>query len=73
MSPSRARCEWAAMKPSAVCPSSIGASGGPTPRIWKKWSMTQIESNPTSSAVFTTRARVGPIAAAPPGHVNELI
>ena len=35
--------------------------------------MTQIESKPTSSAVRTIRARVGPIAAAPPGHVNELI
>jgi hypothetical protein len=35
--------------------------------------MTQIESNPTSSAVRTTRASVGPIAASPPGHVNELI
>ena len=54
-------------------PSSIGSSSRPTPRIWKKWSMTQIESKPTSSAVRATRARVGPIAAAPPGQVNELI
>ncbi len=73
MSPSRACSEWAAMNPRAVWPSSIGASGGPRPRIWKKWSITQIESNPTSSAVLTTRARVGPMAAAPPGQVNELI
>jgi hypothetical protein len=34
--------------------------------------MTQIESKPTSSAVRTTRARVGPMASAPPGQVNEL-
>ena len=72
MSPMRARSVWAAMKPSAVWPSSIGASGGPRPRIWKKWSMTQIESKPASSAVRTTRASVGPISAAPPGHVNWL-
>ena len=32
-------------------PSSIGSSTAPTPRIWKKWSMTQIESKPASSAV----------------------
>ena len=62
-----------AMKPSAVLPSSIGASGGPPVRIWKKWSMTQIESKPTSSAVRATRARVGPMAAAPPGQVKLLI
>jgi hypothetical protein len=35
--------------------------------------MTQIESKPTSSAVRTTRPRVGPISAAPPGQVKELI
>ena len=63
----------AAMKPRAVMPSSIGSSSRPTPRIWKKWSMTQIESKPTSSAVRTIRARVGPMAAAPPGQVNEPI
>ena len=51
MSPIRARSVCAAMKPSAVWPSSIGASGGPRPRIWKKWSITQIESKPASSAV----------------------
>ena len=62
------------MKPSAVMPSSIGASGGPRPRIWKKWSITQIESKPTSSAVRVTRARVGPMAccAARPGEVVDL-
>ena len=61
------------MKPSVVQPSSIGSVTGPTPPIWKKWSMTQIESKPTSSAVRTTRASVGPIAAAPPGQVNDEI
>jgi len=50
---------------------SIGSSTGPTPRIWKKWSMTQIESKPTSSAAWTMRASVGPIAASPPGHVKD--
>ncbi len=35
--------------------------------------MTQMESKPTSSASLTTLARVGPMAASPPGHVNELI
>ena len=43
--------EWAAMNPSAVMPSSIGSSARPTLRIWKKWSITQIESKPASSAV----------------------
>src|ERR671914_2277272 len=71
--PIRARSVCAATYPRAVIPSSIGASGGPRPRIWKKWSMTQIESKPTSSAVRTTRASVGPIPAAPPGHVKLLI
>ena len=60
------------MKPSAVNPSSIGASGGPRPRIWKKWSITQIESKPTASAVRVTRASVGPIAAGPPGPVTSI-
>jgi hypothetical protein len=35
--------------------------------------MTQMESNPTSSAVRTMFANVSPMAASPPGHVNELI
>ncbi len=71
MSPSRARVECAAMNPSAVQPSSIGSSARPTARIWKKWSMTQMESNPASSAARTVRARVGPMASGPPGQVNE--
>src|SRR6266550_9619193 len=71
MRPRRARDVLAARNPSVVQPSSIGSSGRPTPRIWKKWSMTQIESNPTSSAWRATRARVGPTADAPPGHVYE--
>ena len=54
-------------------PSSIGSSGRPTDRIWKKWSMTQMESKPASSAARTTRARVGASCSGPPGHVNELI
>ena len=33
--------------------------------------MTQIESKPASSASRTIRASVGPMASAPPGHVNE--
>ena len=61
----------AAMNPSVVMPSSIGSSGRPTPRIWKKWSMTQIESKPASSASRTIRASVGPIASGPPGQVND--
>ena len=61
------------MNPSVVIPSSIGSSGRPTLRIWKKWSMTQIESNPTSSADLTSAARVGPIACAPPGQLNDEI
>ena len=61
------------MNPSVVQPSSIGSSGRPTPRIWKKWSMTQMESKPASSASRTIRARVGPMASGPPGHVNEEI
>ena len=54
-------------------PSSIGSSAGPMLRIWKKWSMTQSESKPTSSAWRTMRSRVGPMASSPPGHVNRLI
>ena len=61
------------MNPRAVMPSSIGSSTRPLPRIWKKWSMTQIESKPASSAWRTIRASVGPIASGPPGQVNELI
>src|SRR3970040_1137419 len=53
--------------------STIGSSGRPIPRIWKKWSMTQIESNPASSAARTTRASVGPSCCGPPGQLNELI
>ena len=54
-------------------PSSIGSSGRPTPRIWKKWSITQMESKPTSSAWRTIRASVGPICSGPPGQVNDEI
>ena len=61
------------MNPSAVQPSSIGSSGRPTPRIWKKWSITQMESKPASSASRTIRARVGPMASGPPGHENDEI
>jgi PAS domain-containing protein len=61
------------MNPSVVMPSSIGSSGRPTPRIWKKWSITQIESKPRPSAWLTIRASVGPIASGPPGQVYELI
>src|SRR5512140_3604459 len=43
------------------------------PRIWKKWSMTQSESNPASSALRTMRASVGPMAVVPPGQLNRLI
>ena len=35
--------------------------------------MTQIESKPASSAARTMRASVAPIAASPPGQVNEEI
>ena len=42
-------------------PSSMGSSGRPTEPIWMKWSMTQIESKPASSAVRTMRARVSPM------------
>src|SRR6478672_10756937 len=73
INPNRARCECAAMNPSVVQPSSIGSSTLPTPRIWKKWSITQIESKPTSSAWRTMPARVGPMASGPPGHVKDEI
>ena len=63
----------AAMKPSAVMPSSIGSSISPTLRIWKRWSMTQIESKPASSAARQMRARVGPMASSPPGQVKDEI
>ena len=54
-------------------PSSIGSSGRPIDRIWKKWSMTQIEPKPTWSASWAMRPSVGPMAASPPGHEKELI
>ena len=73
MSPSRARFVSAARNPSAVHPSSIGSSARPTLRIWKKWSITQIESKPTSSAWLAMRPSVGPMASGPPGHVKEEI
>ena len=59
------------MNPSVVQPSSIGSSSEPGAPICQKWSMTQMESKPTSSAVRTARARVEPIASGPPGQVNE--
>jgi len=73
ISPSLARLVLAAMNPSVVQPSSMGSSAGPIPRIWKKWSMTQSESNPASSAERTIRASVGPIAVVPPGQSKRLI
>src|ERR1039457_1629106 len=73
ISPRRARLVTPARKPSVVQPSSIGSVTGPTPRIWKKWSISQIESKPASSAVRAIRPRVGAIAAVPPGQVNESI
>ena len=62
------------MKPSVVKPSSIGSSGLPTPRIWKKWSMTQIESKPTSSASRTMprQRRADRRGAARPGERVDL-
>ena len=54
-------------------PSSIGSSISPTLRIWKRWSITQIESKPASSAARHTRASVSPIRASPPGHEKEEI
>src|SRR5512143_1958790 len=69
--PMRARFVWAPMKPSAVQPSSIGSSTAPTLRIWNRWSITQIESKPTSSAVRTIRSRWAASSRAPPGNVNE--
>src|SRR5690349_10970995 len=73
INPSRARLVWAVMKPSAVVPSSMGSSISPTLRIWNRWSMTQIESKPASSAARHTRARVGPIWASPPGQEKDEI
>src|SRR4051794_36425954 len=61
------------MNPSVVSPSSMGSSGRPTLRIWKKWSITQIESKPAASASRTVRARVGPMASGPSGQVNDEI
>ena len=71
MGPRRARWLCAAMKPRVVQTSSIGWSSESGAPICQKWSMTQIESKPTSSAVRTARARVGPMASVPPGQVNE--
>jgi hypothetical protein len=49
----------------------MGSFSEPGAPICQKWSITQIESNPASSAERTTLPKVGPIAAAPPGQVNE--
>ncbi len=53
-----ARLVWAARKPSVVYASSISCSGGPMWPIWKKWSITPIESKPALSAVVEW-SRVG--------------
>src|ERR1019366_8831259 len=45
-------------------------SCGPTPRIWKKWSISHTLWKPTSSATRAICASFAPICAAPPGHVK---
>jgi hypothetical protein len=40
-----------------VLPSSIQFSGGPTPAIWCRWSITRTVSKPDDSAVVATSER----------------
>ena len=59
-----------AMKPSVVYASSMSSSASPSPGSWKKWSMTQMELKPASSAVRTTSASREPSSGGPPGQVK---
>src|SRR6266566_8776954 len=49
----------------------ISRSAGPTPRIWKKWSITAMNSKPPSSAVRATVARSAPSLGGPSGVVKS--
>ena len=52
----------------AEYPSSMSSSGGPIIEIWKKWSITQSEVSPASSALRATRPKAGPMEAGAPGQ-----
>src|ERR1700722_4512485 len=68
---SAARRVQAARYPSVVYPSSISFSVGPTPGIWKKWSITAMYSNPASSAVRATVASSAPRRSGPRGVLKS--
>ncbi len=68
---SLARSVCAAMKPRVVYASSMSFSVGPTAPIWKKWSITAMESKPAWSPARTTAARSAPSADAPFGQVKS--
>ncbi len=54
-----------------VYPSSISFSAGPTTGIWKKWSITAMNSNPASSAVRATVASSAPSRSGPRGVLKS--
>src|SRR6266567_1088451 len=60
MVPSLIRLVRAAAKASALYPSSISCEAGPTPGIWKKWSMTHTLNKPARSARWAIKPNVSP-------------
>src|SRR5574341_1924333 len=70
MVPRPARFVWPARKPRVVYASSMSRSAAPTGGIWKKWSITQMESYPASSAARAISASFAPSCAGPPGQVK---
>ncbi len=54
-----------------VYPSSISFSDAPTAAIWKKWSITAMNSNPASSAVRATVASSAPSRSGPRGVLKS--
>lgn len=46
----------------------MSSSGGPIIEIWKKWSITQSEVSPASSALRAIRPKAGPMEAGAPGQ-----
>ena len=58
----------AARNPSVAVLSGMSSHSRPTVGIWMKWSITEIDENPTSSAVRAMAPRRGASSAAPPGQ-----
>lgn len=70
MVPSRIRSVTPAQNASAVYPSSISFSGGPTISIWKKWSIIHRLAIPADSADRAMVVKVAPRVCGDPGQVK---